>query len=310
MAPRGGTRAKRWVFTLNNYTESEISALTSLGESDEIEYLIFGKEVGESGTPHLQGFVYFATRKTFNTCRAAVGIRAHIEVARGSLQQAAEYCKKEGDFQEFGECPGVTQGKRSDWERLREHVNDLEERPTRRSLFTLFPGLMARYEHAVWTFIDSVLPEVTLTDSEPHDGWQRELADRIAGPANDRTIEFIYDPLGGAGKTWFCQWAFSTMREEVQILRIGKRDDLAHSINPDCRIFLIDVPRSQMEFLQYSVLESLKDRMVFSPKYHSQTKILRHKCHVIVFCNESPNTTQLTSDRYVITQLSHTTIPG
>jgi hypothetical protein len=39
---------------------------------------------------------------------------SHLKVMRGLIQQANEYCKKEGDFLEFGEAPRVTQGRRSD----------------------------------------------------------------------------------------------------------------------------------------------------------------------------------------------------
>lgn len=89
-----------------------------------------------------------------------------------------------------------------------------------------------------------------------------------------------------------------TKPEKVQILKTGKESDMCYAINEDKSIFLLDVPRSRMEFLQYSVLEQLKDRMVFSTKYNSQMKILRSPTHVVVFCNEHPDETKLSADRY------------
>ena len=62
--------AKRWCFTINNPTDEESFLLSIWGESIEADgeqsdasYLVFGREVGESGTPHLQGYVELRTKK-------------------------------------------------------------------------------------------------------------------------------------------------------------------------------------------------------------------------------------------------------
>lgn len=69
------------------------------------KYLIFGKEVGENGTPHLQGFIRFENAKSFAAVKKLLGIRYHIESQRGSCEQAIDYCKKEGNFEEVGVVP-------------------------------------------------------------------------------------------------------------------------------------------------------------------------------------------------------------
>jgi len=97
-----------------------------------------------------------------------------------------------------------------------------------------------------------------------------------------------------------CRWALSKFPSKVQVLKIGKRDDLAYAIDETKRVFLFDVPREQMQYLQYSILEMLKDRMIFSPKYESGMKILPVSVQVIVFSNEQPNEEALTHDRYEI----------
>lgn len=66
--------------------------------------MVYGKEVGESGTPHLQGYVYYGTLKSFKQVQKQIP-RAHIEVQRGSFDQAIDYCKKDGSFEERGEAP-------------------------------------------------------------------------------------------------------------------------------------------------------------------------------------------------------------
>jgi len=60
-----------------------------------------------------------------------------------------------------------------------------------------------------------------------------------------------------------------------------------------------------MEYLQYSFLESVKDGMIFSPKYDSTTKFMEQKCHVVVMCNELPDISKLSRDRYKDTLLGN-----
>lgn len=50
-------RGNDWVFTINNYGDDAIEILRSLVSRKIASYIVFGTEVGESGTPHLQGFV-------------------------------------------------------------------------------------------------------------------------------------------------------------------------------------------------------------------------------------------------------------
>lgn len=47
----------RWVFTWNNYTEEDWENLKTLvGEEAKFKYLLMSKEIGEKGTPHIQGY--------------------------------------------------------------------------------------------------------------------------------------------------------------------------------------------------------------------------------------------------------------
>jgi len=71
---------------------------------EDCEYLVVGKEVGESGTPHLQGYVCLKSKKAFTWLKKRLP-EAHLEVMKGSPQQAAVYCKKDGDFEEYGTLP-------------------------------------------------------------------------------------------------------------------------------------------------------------------------------------------------------------
>lgn len=100
------TVGRSWCFTVNNYTADDEDALRSLHDQGAV-YLVFGREVApETGTPHIQGYVRFKSTKRFRAVKALLPDGAHIELAVASAAQNKEYCSKEGDVEEFGDCPG------------------------------------------------------------------------------------------------------------------------------------------------------------------------------------------------------------
>ncbi|AXH75991.1 MAG: putative viral replication protein [Circoviridae sp.] len=136
---------KGWCFTLNNYTEENIQQLRDLYDPDNehslFSYLIFGKEVGEQGTPHLQGFVFLSTRKRFNWIHTKLPGGCHIEGANGTPHQNRTYCSKDGAFEEFGDCPGG-QGARTDLASACELVRDGKRL---RDLVDTHPTVVVKY---------------------------------------------------------------------------------------------------------------------------------------------------------------------
>lgn len=101
------SKARGYCLTVNNYDDNDIETLTNI----EARYLIIGKEVGENGTPHLQCYIEFENPRAFAGVKKLLP-KAHIEKRIATPQQASEYCKKEGDFEEYGDIP--SQGKRND----------------------------------------------------------------------------------------------------------------------------------------------------------------------------------------------------
>ena len=86
------SRARGWCFTINNYTELDEHIVFEMAEYSK--YVVCGREIGsENGTPHLQGFVYFENKKSLNQVKE-IHSTAHWEAMRGTVDQAAEYCKK------------------------------------------------------------------------------------------------------------------------------------------------------------------------------------------------------------------------
>lgn len=108
-------KRRAYCFTINNYTDKLFDAITH-NLSSESEYFIVGKEVGEQGTPHLQGYTYFKNARTLNSVNKMLCKKAHIEPARGNAQQNFEYCSKSGNYFEEGTMP--KQGRRIDLEEI------------------------------------------------------------------------------------------------------------------------------------------------------------------------------------------------
>lgn len=94
------SQGKRWCFTLNNYTDNEYNHFIDI----PCKYLIIGKEVGENGTPHLQGYIVFETNKRLSAVKRENN-RAHWELARGDTASNVTYCSKDGNFLEKGVRP-------------------------------------------------------------------------------------------------------------------------------------------------------------------------------------------------------------
>lgn len=291
--------SKSYVFTLNNYTDDQVAALADLVPGTAT-YVGFGYETAPTtGTPHLQGYLVFTTRRTLGSARSRLPQGIHLQRSRGSPAQAIAYCEKEGDFHEYGDRP-VGQGARTDIDRFKAWLQEQPVVPSERVIAQEFTSLYLRYRGNLIRLAEFICPQPVLEIGEPR-AWQQALIDVVADdPVDDRSITFYVDETGGIGKSWLMRKILTQFAADSQCLGTGRFQDLTCAVDVESRIFLVDVPRGGMEYLSYNFLEKLKDRVVFSSKFKSQTKILRNKPHVIVFSNEHPDETKMTPDRYQI----------
>lgn len=87
-------RVRTWCLTLNNPTEEEEQALLSSLHGPSVVRAVVAREVGESGTPHLQGYVQLKSGKTMTAFKRWAGCeRYHLEEAIAGLR-AWNYCLK------------------------------------------------------------------------------------------------------------------------------------------------------------------------------------------------------------------------
>lgn len=294
------SESRFWCFTLNNPTDDVEQSVVDFLSSGDVTYGIFGRETGDSGTPHLQGFVILHRSRRLSFLRRKFQAHWTRRHAQSTNEQARDYCKKDGDFEEFGEYPTSRQGHRSDIDILTEWADafftehgrppsspDIAKHQPR--AYLKWPRFARLAKHRC--------PPRRLEFGEPNE-WQRELAQQLDGPADDRSIAWVIDPDGGKGKTWFCRWMLTEKPDKVQILGVGRANDIANMVDETKSIFLFNVARGQMKFLSYQILEALKDRVLISGKYHGRTMTWTENTHVVVLGNEEPEYAKLTSDRY------------
>jgi len=80
-----------------------------------------GREVGESGTPHLQVYIEFNEGISMSQLKKRLLCKTlHCEPRYGTAEQASDYCKKDGDYFEKGSLS--KQGARQDLCELKDKI--------------------------------------------------------------------------------------------------------------------------------------------------------------------------------------------
>lgn len=112
-------QSKYWCFTLNNPTDPINTQI------DDLQFITYQTEMGENGTLHFQGYIEFTKKLTLNGVKKRLGDKFHLEIRRGTQEQAIAYANKEET-----RIPGVSiitrgtptpdnQGKRNDLETIK-----------------------------------------------------------------------------------------------------------------------------------------------------------------------------------------------
>lgn len=128
----------KWQLTINNPIDKGFDHFmikkTLIDNFPTIKYFCMADEKGEDGTPHTHVFVALKSRVRFKKFKKHFNT-AHIEAAKGSVDQNILYIKKEGEkyenkaytkingtFEEWGEKPPNNKGMRADLSELYDMI--------------------------------------------------------------------------------------------------------------------------------------------------------------------------------------------
>lgn len=296
------SRARSWCFTLNNWKESDIEAL----KKADCEYLICGKEISPTThTLHLQGYVQFTSRKRFTSAlqwfkELGLTNKPHIEIAKGSPNVNIRYCSKEDETPLIiGTIP--QQGKRNDIDKMKLAI---DEGATVLDIWNEFPAMYLKYSNCIGQLIElvqtkSAMDFIRETHAESTlRPWQIAIKKRLLRQT-DREVLWIWEKVGNTGKSFLAKHLMACCG--AMYLSNGKTSDIAYAYCHE-PLVVFDFSRSFEEYINYGVIESLKNGVLFSTKYQSKTKVFK-PAKIIVFANFEPDTDKLSEDRWDVIHL-------
>ncbi|CUT16862.1 replication associated protein [Parthenium leaf curl alphasatellite] len=195
-----------------------------------------------------------------------------------------EETRVSGPF-EFGDyCPSGSHKRRQRELVIRSPVRMAEENP---SVFRRVKAKLAEEE------FQKSAPEIQIRNLK---SWQLRLKTLLGRDPDDRTIFWVYGPTGGEGKSTFARdlyrsggWFYT---------RGGSADNVAYQyIGCLGNNIVFDIPRDKKDYLQYSLIEMFKDRLIVSNKYEPLMAPLVNCIHVVVMSNFLPDFEKISSDR-------------
>ncbi len=132
--------------------------------------------------------------------------------------------------------------------------------------------------------------------------WQKDILNMVRGEASDRKVFWYWSAEGNVGKSVLCK--HMVLKEEAIVVGGAFKDAyyaimqrVAKSRPVDIVVFALS--RSQGNKVSYIAIEGIKDGMFFSPKYESGMCVYNPP-HVLVFANEAPDLSKLSSDRWEV----------
>lgn len=318
-------KARRWVFVWNNYTTAHIEQLLGL-TSDQVDYLIAGFEVGENGTPHIQGYAEFSSPIQRSTVKARLDpilkhkSGVHVEACKGTRDENIVYVRKpetkdpnkvnEDGTPLFIEISHKVkkQGERTDWHEIYEC---LEAKPDFDEFAKEHPETAIKYHGGVEKVIRGIKHKQMITEVKASFDactlrrWQQKLLTDVSYKPHDRKVIWFYDKTGNCGKTWLSKLLH--VKYDAAYFNNCKTADISYAYNGE-KIIIFDFARSSEERINYDVIERCKNGMLFSSKYESRTKIFEVP-HVIIMANFEPDRSKLSQDRWdvrVLTEADNT----
>lgn len=130
--------------------------------------------------------------------------------------------------------------------------------------------------------------------------WQQDLLEKLTGPVDSRKIYWYWEATGNVGKSWMA--TFLARNHKALTVSTGKTCDIAYMFQPTS-IVCFDISRAvDMDHVNFSVMEDMKNGRLMSSKYMSIVKYFDSP-HVVVFANNPPPYGKFSQDRLEIVEI-------
>lgn len=254
------SRSRKFFCTINNYSDEEYNL--ALVESQNTQLFIVAKEVGsKNGVEHLHFWFQYKNQKSWDTLKKLFP-RANIEHSHAKPEHQS-YLLKDGNYVtniKFENNFEVNQQKLKNW------------------------YLENDYKDIVW---------------KP---WQEFILSAHDKPVDRRKIYWFWSKKGNLGKSFITDYL--SLKYDA-IIAEGKRTDVFNQVlkafveGKDTNVVVCDIERSSSLDVDYSILEKLKGRIIYSGKYEGGRLIIP-PMHIFVVANFPPNQKKLSQDRWHI----------
>lgn len=306
--------------TVNNYDDADIKKVKNFAV-ERCSYAVVAKEVGASGTPHLQCYFKLKKRARWNSVRGDMPLGAHLEPARGNPAQNAAYCKKgtqskeewdrlkEGgphygllaDVWEHGTVPSP--GRRSDIHALGQAIIG---GASLREVVQEYTACAIKYTGGIRSCMavvreaeneEKLKSKMEAASLRP---WQQEVVTKLQqyiADCEDRKIIWVYDTTAGHGKSFLARYLRA--RHDCQSVPHGEFKRMAYLLDEDKPAVVIDIPFAvKPSDMPYAFMEKVRDGCVFSSMYTPTLKTRVDPWQVVVFSNSRPDSNLIAEDRF------------
>lgn len=326
---------RNWVWTLHNPTDAEITHIQSF-DATTCKCIIYGHELTKEGVPHLQGYIelegspkrFTALKALFDPVKCKMSkqfrLNCHPRAAKATRTDNIRYCSKglqsHEEYEQLGENgPNYGkdakvykqifkeehegQGKRNDWNEI---YDSIKETPDFADILEKFPEYAMTYPHGIQKAIDTVINSKNKErlfeemNSLKLFTWEEKLLTELKSVPDRRKIIWYVDLIGGSGKSTFAKYLLA--KGDCAYFTNCKSADIAHAYKGE-RTVIFDFTRSVEGRINYEIIESIKNGVVFSGKYNSGLKV-HATPHIICFSNFNPELNKLSQDRWDLRNLS------
>lgn len=141
--------------------------------------------------------------------------------------------------------------------------------------------------------------------------FQKDLIEICLNEPDDRSVIWVYDPIGNMGKTQFLKYmnvkynavfSYGGKKNDIINLVFNNKDYLLNYNNP---IMIYSFPRDiNNEHISYDSIEQIKDGCISNNKFECGC-FCCNSPHVIVLANCLPNLNKLTMDRWILKTINN-----